>query len=270
MTVRGSAADGSGCLSAMQAHQAGLNALRQLLAALPRRQVAFYEDEVDIHLNPKIGLDWMVRGQQKEVVTPGQNVKRYLAGAVDVRTGRLTWVEGERKNSALFIALLERLVAFHPQAEVIIPTDPKTGKPRGFFRGRTWVRRFYRHHQVSPGDQIALERVGERRYRLSLAPNGNKDGGLSAAEFFAGIGLVRLALERQGWRVAFANDIDDDKAEMYRHNWPKDDHLVVGDIHASNAEEIPTCHLATASFPCNDLSIAGRWEGLNGSQSSTF
>ena len=96
-----------------------LNALHKLLAALPRRQVAFYEDEVDIHLNPKIGLDWMVRGQQKEVVTPGQNVKRYLAGALDVRTGRLTWVEGERKNSALFIALLERLVAFHPQAQVI-------------------------------------------------------------------------------------------------------------------------------------------------------
>ena len=61
----------------------------------------------------------MVRGQQKEVVTPGQNVKRYLAGALDVRTGLLTWVEGERKNRALFIALLERLAAFHPKAEVI-------------------------------------------------------------------------------------------------------------------------------------------------------
>jgi len=45
------------------------------------RRVAVYEDEVDIHLNPKIGLDWMGLGQQKEVVTPGKNVKRYLAGA---------------------------------------------------------------------------------------------------------------------------------------------------------------------------------------------
>jgi transposase len=96
-----------------------LNAIRQLLVALPRHHVAVYEDEVDIHLNPKIGLDWMVRGQQKEVVTPGQDVKRYLAGALDVRTGLLTWVEGERKNSALFIALLERLVALHPKAPVI-------------------------------------------------------------------------------------------------------------------------------------------------------
>ena len=57
---------------------------------------------------------------------------------------------------------------------------------------------------------------------------------------------------------------------MYRHNWPKDDHLVVGDIHAINADDVPTCDLFTASFPCNDLSIAGRWEGLNGKESSAF
>jgi len=90
-----------------------------LLTTLPRRQAAVYEDEVDIHLNPKIGLDWMVRGQQKEVVTPGTNVKRYLAGALDVRTGLLTWVEGDRKASALFIALLDRLRAGYPTAAVI-------------------------------------------------------------------------------------------------------------------------------------------------------
>ena len=40
-----------------------------------------FVDEVDIHLNPKIGPDWMLRGQQKTVPTPGQNQKRYLAGA---------------------------------------------------------------------------------------------------------------------------------------------------------------------------------------------
>lgn len=96
-----------------------LAAIRRLLANLPRNHVAFYEDEVDIHLNPKIGLDWMVKGQQKEVVTPGKNAKRYLAGAWDVRTGMLTWVEGERKTSALFIALLYQLRATNPRAAVI-------------------------------------------------------------------------------------------------------------------------------------------------------
>ena len=96
-----------------------LNEIQRLLANLPRHHVAVYEDEVDIHLNPKIGLDWMVRGQQKEVVTPGQNVKRYLAGALDARTGWLHWVEGERKTSALFIALLQKLLATYPKGAVI-------------------------------------------------------------------------------------------------------------------------------------------------------
>ena len=69
-----------------------------------------YEDEVDIHLNPKIGPDWMLPGDQKRVLTPGQNQKRYLAGALNARTGKLTWVEGERKNSVLFLLLIHRLV----------------------------------------------------------------------------------------------------------------------------------------------------------------
>lgn len=96
-----------------------LGGIQRLLDRLPRRHVAVYEDEVDIHLNPKIGLDWMGYGQQKEAVTPGQNVKRYLAGALDVRSGMVWWVEGERKNSALFIALLKLLGETYPQAPVI-------------------------------------------------------------------------------------------------------------------------------------------------------
>ncbi|MFO0900235.1 MAG: DNA (cytosine-5-)-methyltransferase [Pirellulales bacterium] len=89
-----------------------------------------------------------------------------------------------------------------------------------------------------------------------------------AVEFFAGIGLVRLALENQGWKVVLANDFDASKAEIYRQNWSDD--LIQGDIRDLAAEQIPDCELFTASFPCNDLSIAGRWEGLNGAKSSAF
>jgi transposase len=108
-----------GCPWTKAAKTRRLNAIRNLLAALPRRHVAVYEDEVDIHLNPKIGLDWMGRGQQKEVKTPGQNVKRYLAGALDARTGQMHWVEGLRKTSALFLTLLNRLLQRYAQAPVI-------------------------------------------------------------------------------------------------------------------------------------------------------
>jgi transposase len=97
-----------------------LNAIRRLLATLPAGHAAVYVDEVDIHLNPKIGLDWMVRGQQKQVVTPGQNAKRYLAGALEIHSSEVVWVEGERKTSALFIKLLDELLRFvYPRVQVL-------------------------------------------------------------------------------------------------------------------------------------------------------
>lgn len=108
-----------GCPWSKTAKTRRLNAIRALLGTLPRGHIAVYEDEVDIHLNPKIGLDWMGRGQQKEVVTPGQNVKRYLAGALNAHTGQLHWVEGESKASALFIALLDKLLQAYADATVI-------------------------------------------------------------------------------------------------------------------------------------------------------
>jgi transposase len=87
-----------------------LNEIRRLRTGLLPGEVLLYEDEVDIHLNPKIGDDWMLPRQQKTVLTPGQNQKRYLAGALNERTGRLAWVEGPRKTSALVIALIDHLV----------------------------------------------------------------------------------------------------------------------------------------------------------------
>lgn len=93
-----------------------LNALKTLRATLSRHDRLFYEDEVDIHLNPKIGLDWMGRGQQKDVLTPGKNVTRYLAGALDVRSGLVVWVEGDRKTSYLFLDLLDALRKKYPRA----------------------------------------------------------------------------------------------------------------------------------------------------------
>ena len=96
-----------------------LHEIRRLISHLPAGDVAVYLDEVDIHLNPKIGPDWMLRGMQKTTVTPGKNEKRYLAGALNAKTGRLTWVEGERKTSELFIAMLWRLLKDYPAAKCI-------------------------------------------------------------------------------------------------------------------------------------------------------
>ena len=96
-----------------------LNELRRLANTLPRTEALLYEDEVDVHLNPKIGLDWMGKGQQKDVMTPGQNEKRYLAGALDVRTKQIHWVEGDQKTSWLFMDLLKKLTIVYAQMRII-------------------------------------------------------------------------------------------------------------------------------------------------------
>lgn len=86
-----------------------LRKIRRLVDRIGPEEVVVYEDEVDIHLNPKIGPDWMLCRQQKLVLTPGKNVKRYMAGALDRTTGEVHFVEGERKASLLFISLIRLL-----------------------------------------------------------------------------------------------------------------------------------------------------------------
>ncbi len=111
--------------------------------------------------------------------------------------------------------------------------------------------------------------MGSSNIRTKTAADGGGIEALTAVEFFAGIGLVRLALERQGWEVLWANDIDPKKAKMYQANFGRSD-FVLGDIHKIPADAVPDCRLYTASFPCNDLSIAGAMEGLHGKESGAF
>ena len=91
----------------------------KMIKKLPGNEKAFYQDEVDIHLNPKIGRDWMLAGRQTIVVTPGKNEKRYIAGALAFDGGDLIFVSGDRKKTALFIALLKKLQQKHPDARRI-------------------------------------------------------------------------------------------------------------------------------------------------------
>jgi len=90
-----------------------------LLAQCSQDHPVFYEHEVDIHLNPKTGADWQLRGQQKRVITPGQNEKYYLAGALHSGTGRVSYVGGSSKSSSLFISLLQHLKATYRRAKTI-------------------------------------------------------------------------------------------------------------------------------------------------------
>ncbi len=91
--------------------------IAETLALCSAEHPVFYEDEVDIHLNPKIGADSQLRCQQIQVVTPGRNEKYYLVGALHSGTGKISYVGGNSKYSGLFISLLNTLRARTPQAD---------------------------------------------------------------------------------------------------------------------------------------------------------
>ena len=91
---------------------------------------------------------------------------------------------------------------------------------------------------------------------------------LTVAEYFAGIGLFRMGLEAAGWRVVYANDWSAERAQLYRGFFS--DSYEVKDIFSVTAQDIPQATLATCSFPCIDLSLAGKREGINGKHSGAF
>jgi putative transposase len=114
--------------------QAKLDALRQLLHGLPEDETAVFMDEVDIHLNPKVGSRWMRKGEQAAVETPGTNQKRYLAGSIHWRTGRVILTEGlpkEGRSAALFCRHLDELRrAFrHYKVIHVVCDNARTHKP---------------------------------------------------------------------------------------------------------------------------------------------
>lgn len=89
-------------------------------------------------------------------------------------------------------------------------------------------------------------------------------------EFFAGGGMARQGLGH-GWECLLANEWCPKKAAAYRQNHEGPDHLLVQDVASLKPSDLPgRAHLAWASFPCQDLSLAGQGKGLSGKRSGTF
>lgn len=88
-------------------------------------------------------------------------------------------------------------------------------------------------------------------------------------EFFAGAGMARAGLG-DSWECVFSNDFDRKKAATYRQNWGEDE-LYCGDVRQLTTDDLPDpADLVWASFPCQDLSLAGGGAGLKGERSGTF
>jgi DNA (cytosine-5)-methyltransferase 1 len=88
-------------------------------------------------------------------------------------------------------------------------------------------------------------------------------------EFFCGGGMARAGLEPE-WRCLFANDVDARKGAAYAANWGSGQ-LCIADVASLRAADLPgEADLAWASFPCQDVSLAGAGAGLDGARSSAF
>jgi putative transposase len=127
--------------------QAKLEALRRLLHTLPEDETAVFTDEADIHLNPKVGCMWMRQGEQAAVETPGTNEKRYLAGSIHWRTGRVVLTEGrpqEGRSAALFCRHLDDLRrAFrHYRVIHVVCDNANTHKPDKARRVKEYLERW--------------------------------------------------------------------------------------------------------------------------------
>jgi putative transposase len=124
---------------------AKLAALRRLLGGLPEDETAVFMDEVDVHLNPKVGCMWMRKGQQALVETPGTNDRRHLAGSIHWRTGRVLLTQGlprEGRSAALFVRHLDDLRrAFrHYKVIHVVCDDARTHKPETALLVRAYLR----------------------------------------------------------------------------------------------------------------------------------
>jgi DNA (cytosine-5)-methyltransferase 1 len=180
----------------------------------------------------------------------GQWRKRKLAALeeqFDKTESKRYWLQKIRSNMSRDAAITAKLIG------------------QGWKVLRIWETEISKDLEGCVSMTIKAMSVKEPVFQFSIIPQ------RTVAEFFAGIGLMRIGLEHQGWQVKFANDIDEQKCTIYRdHFADADEHLLQGDIHKIDPAVVPSVTLATASFPCNDLSLAGARKGLAGSQSSAF
>jgi DNA (cytosine-5)-methyltransferase 1 len=114
------------------------------------------------------------------------------------------------------------------------------------------------------------DRTSETENRSASEPINMPTKKLNWYEFFAGGGMARLGLGSH-WNCTFANEWSEKKARAYRAYFGKSPELKVQDIRTLGTNDLPGHpDLVWASFPCQDLSLAGSGAGLRGERSGTF
>lgn len=110
--------------------------------------------------------------------------------------------------------------------------------------------------------QAIAEKIAHDNERLATSPEHPGYAGRQFYEFFAGGGMARAGLG-ESWDCLFANDFDPMKGRVYRNNWGGGQDLLIEDINKVTTAQLPAqASLVWASFPCQDLSLAGNYNGI--------
>jgi DNA (cytosine-5)-methyltransferase 1 len=88
-------------------------------------------------------------------------------------------------------------------------------------------------------------------------------------DFFAGSGLVSVGFHENGFETVWANDICEKKSKIFQSNL-KETKFHLGSIESVKGDSLPYALVSWASFPCQDLSLAGNLGGLDGDRSGLF
>lgn len=189
----------------------------------------------------------------------------YLTGHADFFPADCYGPSSEREGMG---KLLRLDVAGRPEPVFTdIPTEAKSGKPRRFFRKRTWVREFFAKHGIKPGDTISIERISSHRFRIlpfeaketrqcpsTFVYTDEPDGdGPKVIELFAGCGGMALGFKEAGFRTVLANEWDRDACDSLRANVT--DRVLNCAI--QEIEKFPDADVIAGGPPCQGFSNLG-------------
>jgi transposase len=96
-----------------------LEALRSEIEKLPAGAVILAEDETHLNLLPWVRSTWILKGLRQVVMTPGQNQRRTIFGAIELTTGRWLYRIAPKATSAYFIGFLEQVLNAYPGVPAI-------------------------------------------------------------------------------------------------------------------------------------------------------
>lgn len=151
--------------------------------------------------------------------------------------------------------------------ETDISTNGTNGKPRNFFRKRSWVGKFFKHHDIYEGDVIAIEKITKYKYKVYPFESKNiRDGceiplhwpkpspnKLKVIDLFAGCGGFSYGLKKAGFENLLSVEWDKSCCETFEVNInPRILNCAIQEI-----ETFPEADLLVGGPPCQGFSNLG-------------